>query len=81
MNFLSLLRGCTGSSEPTHVKIPHCWKSHVTAQMQVRLCLHSRITILLGIRRPDDEPSAVTVESFGDQPEDVFLNGIDSYSV
>ena len=18
--------GCTGSSEPTHVKMPHCWK-------------------------------------------------------
>ena len=23
--------GCTGSSESTHVKIPHCWKSHVVA--------------------------------------------------
>ena len=29
--FLSLRRGCTGSSESTHVKMPHCWKSHVTA--------------------------------------------------
>ena len=25
------LGGCTGSSESTLVKIPHCWKSHVTA--------------------------------------------------
>ena len=30
MEFLSLIGGCTGSSESTLVKIPHCWKSHVT---------------------------------------------------
>ena len=30
--FLSLKGGCTGSSESTLVKTPHCWKSHVTAQ-------------------------------------------------
>ena len=29
----SLQGGCTGSSESTLVKIPHCWKSHVAAQM------------------------------------------------
>ena len=29
---LSLTGGCTGSSESTHVKMPHCWKSHVAAQ-------------------------------------------------
>ena len=29
---VSKLRGgCTGSSESTFVKMPHCWKSHVTA--------------------------------------------------
>ena len=31
--FLSLKGGCRGSSESTHVKIPHCWKSHATAHM------------------------------------------------
>ena len=30
---LSLKGGCTGSSESTLVKMPHCWKSHVTAQL------------------------------------------------
>ena len=30
--FLSLKGGCTGSSEPKLVKMPHCWKSRVTAQ-------------------------------------------------
>ena len=29
--FLSLKGGCTGSSESTLVKLPHCWKSHVVA--------------------------------------------------
>ena len=33
LEFLSLTGGCTGSSESTLVKIPHCWKSHVTAQI------------------------------------------------
>ena len=33
LEFLSLKRGCTGSSESTHVKTPHCWKSHVTANI------------------------------------------------
>ena len=32
-SFLSLKGGCRGSSESTHVKMPHCWKSHATAQM------------------------------------------------
>ena len=31
LEFPSLKGGCTGSSESTLVKIPHCWKSHVTA--------------------------------------------------
>ena len=31
LEVLSLKGGCTCSSESTHVKMPHCWKSHVTA--------------------------------------------------
>ena len=31
--FLSITGGCTGSSESTLVKIPHCWRSHVAANM------------------------------------------------
>ena len=31
LEFLSLTGGCTGSSESTHVKMPHCWKSHFAA--------------------------------------------------
>ena len=29
LEFLSLTGGCTGSSESTLVKMPHCWKSYV----------------------------------------------------
>ena len=32
LEFLSLTGGCRGSSEATHVKMPHCWKSHAAAQ-------------------------------------------------
>ena len=33
LEFLCLIGGITGLSESTHVKMPHCWKSHVAAQM------------------------------------------------
>ena len=35
LEFLSLKRGCRGTSESTHVAMPHCWKSHATAQMRI----------------------------------------------
>ena len=34
---LSLTGGCSGSSESTLVKIPHCWKSHVVAELYASL--------------------------------------------
>ena len=40
LRFLSLKVGCTGSSESTLVKIPHCWKSRVTLILSLCLCLH-----------------------------------------
>ena len=35
LEFLSLKGGCLGSSESTHVKMPHYWKSHALALMSV----------------------------------------------
>ena len=32
---LSLKGGCSASSESTLVKMPHCWKSHVTAHLYI----------------------------------------------
>ena len=33
LEFLSLKGGCTCSSKSTLVKMPHCWKSHVTGRV------------------------------------------------
>ena len=33
LELLCLKGGCTGSSESTLVKIPHCWKSHAMAHI------------------------------------------------
>ena len=35
LEFLSLKGGCRGSSESTHVKMLHCWKSHALAHMRM----------------------------------------------
>ena len=35
LGFLSLKEGCRGSSESTHVKMPHFWKSHALAQIEL----------------------------------------------
>ena len=35
LEILSLKGGCTGSSESTLVEMPHCWKSHVTARLEL----------------------------------------------
>ena len=37
LEFLSLKGGCTGLSEYTLVKMPHCWKSHVVAQIVCKI--------------------------------------------
>ena len=37
LEFLSLKGSCRGSSESTHVKMPHCWESHATAHIQFHL--------------------------------------------
>ena len=46
LEFLSLRGGCRGSSESTLVKMPHCWKSHATAQI-VLMTLPMRTTHVL----------------------------------
>ena len=49
LEFLSLKGGCPGSSEYIHVKMPHCWKSHVAAQMLDRL--NSGYSFMLTLRK------------------------------
>ena len=55
---LSLEGGCRGSSESTHVKMPHCWKYHALAHIiSVYLRRDSRhidgSEVLQGKRSPD----------------------------
>ena len=45
LEFLSLQKGCTGVSAPTHVKMPHCWKLHVTAHMEFSMITLSALAI------------------------------------
>ena len=54
LKFLSLKEGCTGSSESTLVKMPHCWNSHVTDQILVVffyeiLCPNHRVETIDGL--------------------------------
>ena len=53
LKFLSLKGGCTGSSESTHVKIPHCWKSHAKAHMIKDTLLISVVSLIQGSYRLD----------------------------
>ena len=39
LEFLSLKGDCRGSSESTHVRMQHCWKSHVAAHITFRMTL------------------------------------------
>ena len=43
LEFQSLKVGCTCSSESTFVKMPHCWKSHVVAQLCLTLIPQSTV--------------------------------------
>ena len=45
LEFLRLKGGCRGSSESTHVKMPHCWNSHALAH----IVLDHHILLLLAI--------------------------------
>ena len=38
LEFICLKGDFTGYSESTIDKMPHCWKSHVTAYMQAKIC-------------------------------------------
>ena len=50
LEFLSLKGGCTGLSESTHVKMPHCWKFHALAH-----CFNDKTQILqLGFHKVTD---------------------------
>ena len=42
LEFVGLKADCTGSSESTLVKMPHCWKSHVAAPFMIHSYLKEK---------------------------------------
>ena len=61
LEFLSLIGGCTVSSESTHVKMPHCWKSHITAHISASKQKSGAYSIMRG--EGVDNPFIRTVSS------------------
>ena len=55
LEFVSLKGGCTGSSESTLVKMPHCWKSHVAAQFMSRCIRYARYIHISKKRKNSDK--------------------------
>ena len=66
LEFLSLKGGCRGLSESTLIKMPHCWKSHVTA----RLSYH-RVII--------DGPGSTTVFNGGEAMTDLLYTRYNNF--
>ena len=47
LEFLGLNGGCTGSSLSTLVKMPHCWKSRVVAQIISGVTVQLKVDLLI----------------------------------
>ena len=50
LEYLSLIGGYTGSSESTLVKMPHCWKSHVTAHIVHSVPLYEHDCVVIPLK-------------------------------
>ena len=57
--FLNLKGGCTGSSESTFVKTPHCWKSRVFPHM-----IRIHVTLFIWIRESEVRKFVNFLEGF-----------------
>ena len=64
LEFLSLKGGRTGLSESFHVKMPHCWQSHVTAYM----CVLIEMLPMCNIRDGSSELHGNCLRCFGKRP-------------
>ena len=67
LEFLSLKGSCRGSSESTHVKMPHCLKSHALAQLSFSAQL---LISPLSHAKTQSHMGPLVLETFGD----LFLN-------
>ena len=82
LEFLGLKGGCTGSSKPTLVKMPHCWKSHAMAhiillslfQMYLGIVLACVVFMTGCFSYYQDAKSSKIMESFKDMvPQVMFV--------
>ena len=53
LEFLCSIGGCTGSYESTLVKMPHCWKSHVTAHLISEFYVGIKTLLNQGLSEPE----------------------------
>ena len=60
--------GCTGSSESTLVKMPHCWKSYVKAHM--RLTVHEFVDLDKNVENSVTISEEGIIESITGKPGD-----------
>ena len=65
LELLSLKGGCTGSSESTLVRMPHCWKSHVVAHLNsdVNRKYEPKTSGNVGVKSKKDSKDQETIQS------------------
>ena len=71
LEFLSLKGGCADSSESTLVKMPHCWKSHVSAHVTAQIAPGASGILVSGREKNNArrrESSAMSISSH-EQPQ------------
>ena len=47
LEFLSLKGGYRGSSESSHVEMPHCWKTHALAHLSLNFSIFCRHILIV----------------------------------
>ena len=52
--FIGLKGDCTGSSESTLIKMPHCWKSHVAVHIDIDSIEGRKISKLTSRKKNND---------------------------
>ena len=81
LEFLSLTGGCTGLSESTLLKIPHCRKSHVMAQI-VSALKQENLILLHANNNCADQPEHphILISTFvqSELPRPILRNSIES---
>ena len=71
LEFLSLRGDCRGSSESTHVKMLHCWKSHIRNSYLPLCCISSSLN---DVRLGGSPLNDVALLGVPESPPEVFFS-------